>query len=75
MLSELLPEEKRRLNELEQQYFQLEKSANKSGTQQQLYSDIFLKLNEMDFRLDELEKLVVRETKAKRDDYRRLISI
>jgi len=68
MLSELLPEEKRRLHELEQQYFSIERN---KGYSKQLSSDIYIKLSEMSFRLDEMEKLVVKESKIKRDDYRR----
>lgn len=73
MLSELLPEVKKKLHELEQQYLLLEKNAavRNPALQNGTETDMYMKLNEMNFRLDELDKLVLREPKAKRDDYRR----
>lgn len=75
MLSELLPEVKRKLHELEQQHILLEKNAVRNPAQQNgAETDMYMKLNEMNFRLDELDKLVLREPKAKRDDYRRFLN-
>ncbi len=66
MLSELLPEEKRRLHEIEQQLIELERGNSTIHS-----SDVFLGLQEMSLRLNDLEKLLLRESKAKKDDYRR----
>lgn len=68
MLSELLPEEKRKLHELEQQLIELER-----GNATIHASDISIGLNEMSARLDELDKLVLKEPKARRDDCRRRV--
>lgn len=68
MISELLPEEKRKLHELEQQLIELEK-----GNTIIQASDIYIGLNEMAVRLDELDKLVLKETKVRRDDCRRRV--
>lgn len=68
MLSELLPEEKRKLHELEQQLIELER-----GNTTIHASDISIGLNEMTLRLDELDKLVLKEPKARRDDCRRRV--
>ena len=74
MLSELLPEVKRKLHELEQQHLLLEKHAAQNSVQQHnTETDIYMKLDEINFRLDELDKLVLREPKSKRDDYRRFL--
>jgi hypothetical protein len=66
MISEILPEEKRRLFELEQQYNSLEKGHNNVQS-----SDIYMGLKDMSFRLEELDKLILKEPKAKRDDFKR----
>jgi golgi SNAP receptor complex member 2 len=66
MLSELLPEEKRRLHEIEQQLIELEKGNATIQT-----SDIYIGLQEMQSRLLELEKLLHKESKTKKDDFRR----
>jgi Golgi SNAP receptor complex protein 2 len=68
MLSELLPEEKRRLNELEFQLSQL--SDNKSSI---LPSDVNAGLTEMEFRLVELDKLADKEPRNRKDDCKRRI--
>jgi Golgi SNAP receptor complex protein 2 len=68
MLSELLPEEKRKLHELEQQLIELER-----GNSTIQASDISIGLNEMAVRLEELDKLVLKETKTRRDDCRRRV--
>ncbi|KAJ1425207.1 hypothetical protein B484DRAFT_451179 [Ochromonadaceae sp. CCMP2298] len=68
LLSELLPEEKRKLHELEQQLIELERGNTTIQT-----SDIYMGLNEMTYRLDELDKLVQNESKARRDDCRRRV--
>lgn len=66
MISELFPEEKKRLFQLEQQLFYLE-----NGNKQINPSDIYLGLNEMNQKFEYLEKLVQQENKGRRDDYRR----
>jgi Golgi SNAP receptor complex protein 2 len=68
MISEILPEEKRRLYELEIQLAELEKS-NPSVQ----VSDVVLGLDEMTARLDGLDKLASRESKGRREDFRRRI--
>lgn len=68
MISEILPEEKRRLHELELKLVELEKDNNNVQA-----SDIYIGLNDMKLRLEELDKLVTREPKGKRDDYRRRV--
>ena len=77
MLSELLPEVKRKLHELVQQHLLQEKNSAQNSVQQHNTetTDIYMKLDAMNFRLDELDKLVLREPKAKRDDYRRFITL
>ena len=75
MISEILPEDKRRLHELEEQVTQLESS--KSGTTRgggtNIY-DVQMGLDDMSNRLVELEALVNKEPKARRDDYRRRVT-
>lgn len=71
MISELFPEEKRRLNDLELQLAQLENSSD--GGNSIKPSDVYAGLLEMEFRLDELERLADKESKARREDYRRRI--
>jgi Golgi SNAP receptor complex protein 2 len=66
MLIELLPEEKRKLHDLEQQLIELER-----GNTVIQPSDIVLGLQEIGIRLEEFEKQIQKETKAKKDDYRR----
>jgi golgi SNAP receptor complex member 2 len=66
MISELLPEEKRKLHELEQQLIEFER-----GNTTIQASDIDMGLNEMIYRLNELDKLVLKEPKTRRDDFRR----
>lgn len=66
MLSELLPEEKRRLHEIEQQLIELER-----GSAIIQASDVYIGLQELNNRLNDLEKLLQKESKAKRDDFRR----
>ncbi len=66
MISELLPEEKRRLHDLEQQV-----AAMENGSSSIQPNDIQLGLYEMGCRLDEMEKMVQRESKIRKDDYRR----
>src|SRR5690349_14398311 len=68
MLSELLPEEKKRLHDLEQQLAELEHGNTVIQT-----NDISLGLEEMATRLDELDKLVQKESKLRKDDYRRRV--
>lgn len=68
MISELLPEEKRRLHDLEMQITQLE-----NGSCSIYPNDVALGLEEMSARLDDLEKMVSRESKVRKDDYRRRV--
>ena len=68
MIEELLPEEKRRLHSLEQQVIELER-----GTSSVQVSDIYVGLSELSFRLEELDKLVQRESKTRKDDFRRRV--
>lgn len=67
-ISELLPEEKRKLHELEQQLIELER-----GNAIIHASDIYMGLNEVTRRLDHLDSLVLKEPKTKRDDFRRRV--
>ena len=66
-ISEILPEEKRRLHELELKLVELERDNNVHA------SDIYIGLNDMVLRIEELDKLVTREPKDKRDDYKRRV--
>lgn len=68
-LSELLPEEKRRLHDLDQQFNDAEKSSSYSQI-----NDVSLGLGEMSKRFDQLEKLVHAEPKERREDCKRRIS-
>lgn len=67
-LSEILPEDKRRLHEIELQLVELER-----GNPHIYASDIYLGLNEMSNRLVELDKLILKEPKNKRDDCKRRV--
>lgn len=69
MISELLPEEKRRLSELEQELYHLE-----NGNKTIKIADIYLGLDDMLKRLENLDLLALQESKQRRDDYRRRIS-
>lgn len=69
-ISELLPEEKRKLHELEQQLIELER-----GNATIRASDVYMGLNEMTVRLDYLDTLVQKEPKTKRDDFRRRVQL
>lgn len=68
-LSELLPEEKRRLHELELQFNEVEK-----GSSYNHINDVLLGLNEMCMRFDQLDKLVLSEPKDRREDCKRRIT-
>lgn len=68
MLSELLPEDKRRLHELEIQLVELEKENPNVH-----FFDVSLSVNEMGGRIEELEKLANRESKARRNDEKRRV--
>ena len=65
-VSELLPEEKRRLHELELQFNEVER-----GSMTVHASDVQLGIDEMNNRLDELEKVIQNEPKARREDCKR----
>lgn len=69
MLNDIIPEEKRKLYEIEQQILLLE---NHNTTIKS--SDIYLSLNETNKKLEELDKLVSKESKYRKDDYRRRVS-
>jgi hypothetical protein len=69
MISEIFPEDKRRLHDLEEKLSDLEQ--NKPGVN--IY-DISMGLDEMSNRLVELEALVNNEPKSRRDDYRRRVN-
>jgi golgi SNAP receptor complex member 2 len=68
MISEVFPEEKRRLFEIEQQLFHLE-----AGNTTIRISDVYLGLEDMSKRLENLDQLALQESKSRRDDYRRRI--
>jgi golgi SNAP receptor complex member 2 len=68
-LSELLPEEKRRLHELELQFNEVEKGSSYSHI-----NDVSLGLSEMCMRFDQLDKLVLSEPKDRREDCKRRIT-
>jgi golgi SNAP receptor complex member 2 len=91
-LNELLPEEKRRLHELEKQIMDLERYesetngglggapgsgngryGNSTGIAKPQLSDIRLSVTEMARRLDELDKLVEKESKTRRSDMKRRV--
>jgi hypothetical protein len=69
MLNDIIPEEKRKLYEIEQQILLLD---NHNTTIKA--SDIYLSLNETNKKLEELDKLVSKESKYRKDDYRRRVS-
>ena len=66
MISEVLPEEKRRLNELEFAFEELERGKGNAV-------DVKMGLDEMRSRLMELERLVNNEPKSRRDEFRRRV--
>lgn len=68
MISEMLPEDKRRLNELELQLQELERGNPRVDSM-----DIKIGLDEMRNRLIELERLVNNEPKGRRDEFRRRV--
>jgi golgi SNAP receptor complex member 2 len=67
-LSEILPEEKRRLHELELQFNEVER-----GSSYNHIDDVSLGLSEMCMRFDQLDKLVQSEPKDRREDCKRRI--
>ena len=68
MLSELIPEDKRRLNDLELQLSLLE-----DGSPTVNFADVVLGVNEMSSRIDNLEILVTKESKSHRNDMKRKV--
>lgn len=68
MIAEIFPEEKKRLYELEQQLFLLEK-----GNTSIRISDVYIGVEDMGKRLENLDQLTLQESKNRRDDYRRKI--
>lgn len=68
MLSELLPEAKRILYELELKLGEIER-----GSSIHNIADVDLGLNDMTLRLEALDKLASKETKARRDDAKRRV--
>lgn len=75
MLSELLPETKRLLYELEVKLNECERGGAGKGGSQSSYSlsDVDLGLQDMSVRLEALDKLAGKESKARRDDARRRV--
>jgi hypothetical protein len=67
----MLPEDKRRLHELEEQVIELER-----GNPNMNYYDVNMGLDDMSNRLVELESLVNNEPKSgsRRDDFRRRVT-
>ncbi len=68
MISELLPEEKRRMHLLEQQLVELEGGSSGVTT-----NDVASGLDDMSAKLDDLERLIQMEPKVRKDDYRRRV--
>lgn len=68
MLDELLPEDKRRLSDLELQLSLLE-----DGSSVVNFSDLVIGVTEMSSRMDALEILVNKESKTRRNDMRRRV--
>ena len=68
-LGELLPEEKRRLHELELQLNLVERNSSNVHV-----SDITIGLTEMGRRLDDLEKMIQNEPIKRRDDFKRRLN-
>ena len=69
LLSELIPEEKRRIHELEMRFFELEK-----GNSKILVSDLLLTASELNTRIEELEKLLQREPKSRREEMKKRVA-
>ena len=70
MISEIFPEEQRRLSELEAQLSILDNAQNSSSLRP---GDVYAGLTDMEFRLHELDKLADNENKARRSDYKRRV--
>lgn len=68
MLDELLPEDKRRLHELEMSLSELER--NNPNVH---YSDVAIAIKEMTTRLEYLDAMCMKESKARRTDMRRRV--
>ena len=68
LLSELIPEEKRRIHELEMLFFELEKGNGKI-----LVSDLLLTAWELNTRIEELEKLLQKEPKSRREEMKKRV--
>ena len=68
MLSELLPEDKRRLHELELKFSELEQGAANANP-----FDVSLGLSEMASRLDDLTEMANKESKTRRNDMKRRV--
>ena len=66
MIEDLLPEEKRKLHELDEELAALER-----GTGKMKPCDFQVALNEMEFHLAELDKMIKNESKSRREDFRR----
>lgn len=69
MLSELLPEEKRKLHELEQKISEAE-----YGNSRYTYSDLSFEYEQLMNRVSGLDKLLSKEPRSKIDDYRRRLA-
>lgn len=74
MLSELLPEAKRKLHEIEQKVLELEEAQSSSKICRYSDLDVLAEFEQISLGLNDLEKLLAKESKAKREDYRRRIT-
>lgn len=72
-LSEILPDIKRKLHELEVKVVELERTSSSSSTSSYAASDLYVSLNEITLQIDMTESLINNEPRLKRDDYRRRI--
>eukprot|EP01039_Chlorochromonas_danica_P008750 gene8750-9644_t len=68
MLSELLPEEKHKLHEIEQQLLDIQ-----GGKATQNIGKVLDSLKQFNLTLVQIDKLVEKEPKARKDDYRRRV--
>jgi chromosome segregation ATPase len=69
MLSELLPEEKRKIHELEQKISELD-----HGTSRYSYTDLAFEYDQLSGRISGLDKLLAKEPRSKIDDHRRRLA-
>lgn len=80
LLSELMPEAKRKLHDLEQQLVDVDRatsssySASSTNYPAVYISDIYLGIKEMSLQIEELERLASNEPKNYRDDSKRRVA-